>query len=237
MNRLFPSRVCSGVKTLLRTPLPGPNTNTTPTPTPTATTPHRPYSVIPMVVDQTSRGERGYDIFSRLLKDRVICLMGPIDDHVASLVIAQLIFLQSEDAKKPINMYINSPGGVVTAGLCIYDTMQHVSPPVATWCLGQGASMGSLLLCAGHAGMRRALPHARIMVHDPRGGMQGDVTAMRIHYEETQRLKTALEDIYAKHTGLSKGELVRMMERDTFMSAAEALKLGLVDEVCQPLSK
>jgi len=219
MNRLLPPRLCNGIKMLVR---------------PSHT---RPYSVVPMVVEQTSRGERGYDIYSRLLKDRIICLMGPIDDHVASLVIAQMLFLQSEDAEKPINMYINSPGGVVTAGLCIYDTMQHVSPPVSTWCLGQCCSMGSLLLCAGQHGMRHALPHARVMVHDPRGAAEGDVTAFRIQVKEIERLKTSLENIYAKHTGLSTEELVKMMERDTFMSAAEALKMGLIDQVHLPKPK
>ncbi|KAA0196890.1 hypothetical protein HAZT_HAZT011571 [Hyalella azteca] len=161
----------------------------------------RQLGMVPIVIEQTGRGERAYDIFSRLLKERIICIMGPIDDHVASLVIAQLLFLQSESAKKPVHMYINSPGGVVTSGLGIYDTMQYIQPPVATWCVGQACSMASLLLAAGSPGMRHALPHARIMTHQPHGGASGQATDIQIQAEEILRLKSRLNAIYSKHTG------------------------------------
>merc|ERR1712212_1202476 len=187
--------------------------------------------MVPIVIEQTGRGERAYDIFSRLLKERIICIMGPIDDGVASLVIAQLLFLQSENAKKPIHMYINSPGGVVTAGLGIYDTMQYVQPPIATWCVGQACSMGSLLLCAGSHGMRHSLPHSRIMIHQPHGGASGQATDIQIQAEEIQRLKEKLNMIYVKHTGLPLETLAPMMERDKFMGAEEAKQLGLIDTV------
>lgn len=191
----------------------------------------RALGMVPIVIEQTGRGERAYDIFSRLLKERIICIMGPIDDNIASLVIAQLLFLQSDNAKKPIHMYINSPGGVVTAGLGIYDTMQYVQPPVATWCVGQACSMASLLLAAGSPGMRHSLPHARIMIHQPRGGAHGQATDIQIQAEEILRLKDSLNHLYVKHTGLTLEKIVPMMERDKFMSADEAKFIGLIDEV------
>ncbi|XP_066967671.1 ATP-dependent Clp protease proteolytic subunit isoform X1 [Macrobrachium rosenbergii] len=187
--------------------------------------------MVPIVIEQTGRGERAYDIFSRLLKERIICVMGPIDDSIASLVIAQLLFLQSENNKKPIHMYINSPGGVVTAGLGIYDTMQYVQPPIATWCVGQACSMASLLLAAGSPGMRHSLPHSRIMIHQPHGGAQGQATDIQIQAEEIIRLKERLNLIYVKHTGVPLEKIAPMMERDKFMSAEEAKELGLIDEV------
>ncbi len=157
--------------------------------------------MIPIVIEQTGRGERAYDIYSRLLKERIICFMGPVTDDMASIVIAQLLFLQSESDKKPIHMYINSPGGSVTAGLAIYDTMQYIMPPIATWCVGQASSMGSLLLAAGTAGMRHSLPNSRIMVHQPSGGVSGQATDILIHAEEISKLKKQLNLIYVKHTG------------------------------------
>lgn len=187
--------------------------------------------MVPIVIEQTGRGERAYDIFSRLLKERIVCIMGPIDDNIASLVIAQLLFLQSENTKKPIHMYINSPGGVVTAGLGIYDTMQYVQPPIATWCVGQACSMASLLLAAGTNGMRHSLPNARIMVHQPHGGAQGQATDIQIQAEEILRLKEKLNGLFVKHSGLSLEKLAPMMERDKFMSADEAKEMGLIDEV------
>ncbi|KAK8400008.1 hypothetical protein O3P69_003004 [Scylla paramamosain] len=191
----------------------------------------RNLGMIPIVIEQTGRGERAYDIFSRLLKERIVCIMGPIDDNIASLVIAQLLFLQSENTKKPIHMYINSPGGVVTAGLGIYDTMQYVQPPIATWCVGQACSMASLLLAAGSPGMRHSLPNARIMVHQPHGGAQGQATDIQIQAEEILRLKEKLNGLFVKHSGLPLEKLAPMMERDKFMSADEAKDLGLIDEV------
>ena len=158
-------------------------------------------NLVPIVIEQTGRGERSYDIYSRLLKDRIICLMGPVNDYVSSIVVAQLLFLQSESAKKPIHMYINSPGGSVTAGLAIYDTMQYVLPPISTWCVGQACSMGSLLLSAGTQGMRYSLPNARIMVHQPSGGASGQATDILIQAEEITNLKQQLNQIYVKHTG------------------------------------
>ena len=158
-------------------------------------------NLVPIVIEQTGRGERSYDIYSRLLKDRIICLMGPVNDYVSSIVVAQLLFLQSESAKKPIHMYINSPGGSVTAGLAIYDTMQYVLPPISTWCVGQACSMGSLLLAAGTQGMRYSLPNARIMVHQPSGGATGQATDILIQAEEITNLKKQLNQIYVKHTG------------------------------------
>ncbi|KAG7164624.1 ATP-dependent Clp protease proteolytic subunit-like [Homarus americanus] len=191
----------------------------------------RTIGMIPIVIEQTGRGERAYDIFSRLLKERIICIMGPIDDNIASLVIAQLLFLQSENTKKPIHMYINSPGGVVTAGLGIYDTMQYVQPPIATWCVGQACSMASLLLAAGSPGMRHSLPHARIMIHQPHGGAQGQATDIQIQVEEILRLKHRLNNLYVKHTGLALEKIAPMMERDKFMEASEAKDIGLIDQV------
>lgn len=190
-------------------------------------------NLVPIVVEQTGRGERSYDIYSRLLKDRIIMLMGPVNDTISSLIVAQLLFLQSESAKKPIHMYINSPGGSVTAGLAIYDTMQYVHPPIATWCVGQACSMGSLLLAAGSPGMRHSLPNARIMVHQPSGGASGQATDILIHAEEIIKIKRQLNLIYVKHTGRELGFIEDNMERDKFMSPAEALDFGLVDKILE----
>ncbi|XP_066563803.1 ATP-dependent Clp protease proteolytic subunit, mitochondrial [Amia ocellicauda] len=187
--------------------------------------------LIPIVVEQTGRGERAYDIYSRLLRERIICVMGPIDDSVASLVIAQLLFLQSESNNKPIHMYINSPGGVVTAGLAIYDTMQYILNPVSTWCVGQAASMGSLLLAAGTAGMRHSLPNSRIMVHQPSGGARGQATDIAIQAEEILKLKKQINIIYSKHTGQPLDTIEGVMERDRYMSPMEAQDFGLIDKV------
>ncbi|XP_028842635.1 ATP-dependent Clp protease proteolytic subunit, mitochondrial [Denticeps clupeoides] len=187
--------------------------------------------LIPIVVEQTGRGERAYDIYSRLLRERIICVMGPIDDSVASLVIAQLLFLQSESNNKPIHMYINSPGGVVTAGLAIYDTMQYILNPIATWCVGQAASMGSLLLAAGTAGMRHSLPNARIMVHQPSGGARGQATDIAIQAEEILKLKRQINNIYCKHTGQLLETIESVMERDRYMSPMEAQDFGIIDRV------
>ncbi|XP_049416288.1 ATP-dependent Clp protease proteolytic subunit, mitochondrial [Epinephelus fuscoguttatus] len=187
--------------------------------------------LIPIVVEQTGRGERAYDIYSRLLRERIICVMGPIDDTVASLVIAQLLFLQSESNNKPIHMYINSPGGVVTAGLAIYDTMQYILNPISTWCVGQAASMGSLLLAAGTSGMRHSLPNARIMVHQPSGGARGQATDIAIQAEEILKLKRQINNIYAKHTGQLLETIESVMERDRYMSPMEAQDFGLIDRV------
>jgi len=190
-------------------------------------------NLIPMVVEQTARGERSYDIYSRLLKDRIICLMGPVDDYVSSLVVAQLLFLQSESSKKPIHMYVNSPGGSVTAGLAIYDTMQYVLPPISTWCVGQACSMGSLLLAAGSPGMRHSLPNARIMVHQPSGGASGQATDIQIQAEEIIKLKQQLNQIYVKHTGKEMEFIQNSMERDKFMSPAEAKEYGIIDKILE----
>ena len=187
--------------------------------------------LVPMVVEQTNRGERAYDIYSRLLKERIIFVTGVVEDNMASLIVAQLLFLESENPKKEINMYINSPGGVVTAGLSIYDTMQFIRPPVATLCMGQAASMGSLLLAAGEAGMRGALPNARVMVHQPSGGYQGQVTDILIHAREVEGLKRRLNLIYEKHTGRSYEEIENALERDRFLSPEEAKSFGLIDNV------
>lgn len=189
--------------------------------------------LIPIVIEQSGRGERAYDIYSRLLKERIICFMGPVTDELASVVIAQLLFLQSESSKKTIHMYINSPGGSVTAGLAIYDTMQYIVPPIATWCVGQASSMGSLLLTAGSPGMRHSLPHSRIMIHQPSGGVQGQATDILIHAEEISKLKKQINKIYAKHTGKPIEEIERNMERDKFMSAPEALEFGLIDKILE----
>uniref|UniRef100_A0A1B6LN84 ATP-dependent Clp protease proteolytic subunit n=2 Tax=Graphocephala atropunctata TaxID=36148 RepID=A0A1B6LN84_9HEMI len=189
------------------------------------------YALVPIVVEQTGRGERAYDIFSRLLKDRIICVMGPIDDSLSSLVVAQLLFLQSENSKKPVHMYINSPGGSVTAGLGIYDTMQYILPPIATWCVGQACSMASLLLAAGAPGMRHSLPNARIMIHQPSGGVQGQATDIQIQAEEIIKLKKQINNLYVKHTGLSIEKIEANMERDKFMSPADAKDFGIIDEI------
>ena len=188
-------------------------------------------NLVPMVIEQTGRGERSFDIFSRLLKERIIFLNGPVEDMMASLVCAQLLFLESENPGKDIYMYINSPGGVVTSGLAIYDTMQYIRPDVATVCMGQAASMGSLLLTAGAAGKRYSLPHARIMTHQPSGGFQGQATDIEIHAKEIIDLRTRLNKIYEVHSGKTLKQIEKIMERDTFMSPEEALKMGLLDEV------
>jgi len=193
---------------------------------------------VPMVVEQSSRGERAYDIYSRLLKDRIVFIGGPIDDNVANVVIAQLLFLESEDPDKDIHLYINSPGGVVTAGLAIYDTMQYIKPDVSTICLGQAASMGSLLLTAGAKGKRYALPYARIMIHQPSGGAQGQSTDIQIQAREILRLREVGNDILVRHTGQTRDKVVLDTERDSFMSAAEAQIYGLIDEViARPVKK
>ncbi|WP_449241573.1 ATP-dependent Clp endopeptidase proteolytic subunit ClpP [Desulfoscipio gibsoniae] len=187
--------------------------------------------LVPIVVEQTNRGERSYDIYSRLLKDRIVFIGGPIDDNVSNLVIAQLLFLEAEDPEKDINIYINSPGGVVTAGMAIYDTMQYVKPDVSTICLGQAASMGSFLLAAGAPGKRFALPYARIMIHQPLGGVQGQATDIDIHAREILRTKDIINDLLAKHTGQPKDKVARDTERDFFMSAEDAKEYGLIDKV------
>lgn len=186
---------------------------------------------VPMVVEQSGRGERAYDIYSRLLKDRIIFLGGPIDDNVANVVIAQLLFLESEDPDKDIHLYINSPGGVVTAGLAIYDTMQYIKPDVSTICIGQAASMGSVLLAAGAKGKRYALPYSRIMIHQPLGGAQGQSTDIQIQAREILRIRETLNEILSQHTGQSVDKLTEDTERDNFMSALEAKEYGLIDEV------
>jgi ATP-dependent Clp protease, protease subunit len=189
--------------------------------------------LVPMVVEQTARGERAYDIYSRMLKERIIFLMGPVDDHVASLITAQLLFLEAENPDKDIALYINSPGGIVTSGLAIYDTMQYIRPDVATICIGQAASMGSLLLTAGAKGKRFALPHARIMTHQPSGGFQGQATDIEIHAREILQMRQRLNEIYVRHTGRSLTEIEGKMERDTFMSAVQGMEFGLIDEVIE----
>ena len=190
-------------------------------------------TLVPMVVEQSNKGERAYDIYSRLLKERIIFLVGPINDNVASLVTAQLLFLESEDPKKEINLYINSPGGLVTAGLGIYDTMQYIKPDVSTLCIGQAASMGSFLLAAGKKGKRFSLPNSRIMVHQPSAGFHGQATDIQIHAKEILSLKERLNKIYSKHTGKSLEEISDALERDNFMTAEEAKKFGLVDSVVE----
>ncbi len=187
--------------------------------------------LVPMVVEQTARGERSYDIYSRLLKERIIFLTGPVDDAMASLVTAQLLFLESENPTKVISFYINSPGGLVTAGLAIYDTMQYIRPPVSTLCIGQAVSMGSLLLASGESGQRFALPNSRIMIHQPSGGFQGQATDIEIHAREILSLRTRLNDIYVKHTGQPLDVVEKNMERDKFMTGEGAREFGLVDEV------
>jgi len=188
-------------------------------------------SLVPIVVERSNRGERAYDIFSRLLKDRIIFLGDPIEDHVANLVIAQLLFLVAEDPDKDINLYINSPGGVVTAGLAIYDTMQYLKCPVSTICIGQASSMGALLLCAGAKGKRFALPNARIMIHQPLGGVQGQATDIDIQAREILRMRETINDILVRHTGQSMETIRRDTDRDFFMSPEQAREYGLIDEV------
>ena len=188
-------------------------------------------TLIPMVVEQSSKGERAYDIYSRLLKERIIFLVGPVNDNVASLITAQLLFLESENPKKEIYLYINSPGGLVTAGLGIYDTMQYIKPDVSTLCIGQAASMGSFLLAAGQKGKRFSLPNSRIMVHQPSAGFQGQATDIEIHAKEVLALKFRLNEIYSKHTGKSVDEVKIALERDNFMSPETAKEFGLIDQV------
>ena len=190
-------------------------------------------TLVPMVVEQSNKGERAYDIYSRLLKERIIFLVGPINDNVASLVTAQLLFLESEDPKKEINLYINSPGGLVTAGLGIYDTMQYIKPDVSTLCIGQAASMGSFLLAAGKKGKRFSLPNSRIMVHQPSAGFQGQATDIEIHANEVLALKKRLNEIYSKHTGKSVDDIKKALERDNFMTPDIAKDFGLIDEVVE----
>jgi ATP-dependent Clp protease protease subunit len=189
--------------------------------------------LVPMVVEQTAKGERSFDIYSRLLKERIIFLSGQVNDQVSSLIVAQLLFLESEDPKKDIYFYINSPGGIVTSGLAMYDTMQYIRPDVATLCIGQAASMGSLLLTAGAPGKRFCLPNSRIMIHQPSGGYQGQATDIEIHAQETLALKRRLNDIYVKHTGQKLSVIEKSMERDNFMSPEKAKDFGLIDEVIE----
>ena len=190
-------------------------------------------TLIPMVVEQSNRGERAYDIYSRLLKERIIFLVGPVNDTVSTLITAQLLFLESENPKKEISFYINSPGGLVTSGLGIYDTMQYIKPPVSTLCIGQASSMGSLLLAAGEKGKRFSLPNSRIMVHQPSAGYQGQATDIEIHAKEILALKERLNKIYSKHTKKSESEIKKALERDNFMTPNEAKNFGLIDEVVE----
>jgi ATP-dependent Clp protease, protease subunit len=187
--------------------------------------------LIPQVIENTSRGERGFDIYSRLLRERIVFLTGPVEDHMASVIIAQLLFLEAENPKKEVSMYINSPGGVVTSGLAIYDTMQFIRPKVSTLCVGQAASMGSLLLAAGGPGLRFALPNARVMVHQPSGGFQGQASDILRHAEDIMKIKKRLNEIYVKHTGRDYETIENTLDRDHFMSADEAMAFGIVDHV------
>ena len=188
-------------------------------------------ALVPVVVEQTSRGERSFDIFSRLLRERIVFVTGQVEDNMASLIVAQLLFLESENPSKPISMYINSPGGVVTAGMAIHDTMQYIKPRVSTVCVGQAASMGSFLLAAGEPGMRIALPNARIMVHQPSGGARGMASDIEIQAKEILRIRQRMNELYVKYTGRSLAEIEKAMDRDTFLEAEEALKFGIVDKV------
>jgi ATP-dependent Clp protease protease subunit len=193
--------------------------------------------LVPMVVEQTNRGERAYDIYSRLLKERIIFITGPIEDNMSSLLVAQMLFLEAENPKKEISMYINSPGGVVTSGLAVYDTIQFIRPPVSTLCVGQAASMGSLLLSAGAKGLRFALPNARIMVHQPSGGFQGQATDIMLHAQEILNLKKRLNEIYMKHTGQTLKKIEDALERDYFLTAEAAKDFGIVDKVIDKRSE
>ena len=193
----------------------------------------RSLNLVPMVVEQTSRGERAYDIYSRLLKERVVFLVGPVDDYMANVIVAQLLFLESENPDKDINLYINSPGGVVTAGLAIYDTMQFIKPDVSTICVGQAASMGSFLLAAGAKGKRYCLPNSRIMIHQPSGGFQGMASDIAIHAKEILAIKSRLNETLAKHTGRTVEQIERDVDRDNFMNAADAKAYGIVDAVLE----
>jgi ATP-dependent Clp protease, protease subunit len=190
-------------------------------------------ALVPIVIEQTSRGERSFDIYSRLLKERIIFLTGEVEDHMATLIVAQLLFLESENPDKPISMYINSPGGVVTAGLSIYDTMQYIKPEVHTLCIGQAASMGSLLLAAGAPGKRFATPNARIMIHQPSGGFRGQASDIEIHAKEILSLRHRLNEIYVKHTGQKISVIEKAMDRDNFMPAAAAKDFGLIDDIVE----
>ncbi len=194
-------------------------------------------TLVPMVIEQTARGERSFDIYSRLLKERIIFMIGPVNDHVSSLICAQLLFLESENPNKDIAFYINSPGGVVTSGLAMYDTMQYIKSPVSTVCIGQAASMGSLLLTAGAKDKRYSLPNSRIMVHQPSGGAQGQATDIEIHAREIIRIKQRLNEIYVKHTGRKIAEIAAALERDNFMTADEAKTFGLIDHVVEQRPK
>lgn len=189
--------------------------------------------LVPMVVEQSSKGERSYDIYSRLLKERIIFVSGPVQDQMSTLIVAQLLFLEAEDPKKDIFLYINSPGGIVTSGLAIYDTMQYIKPDVCTLCIGQAASMGSLLLSAGAAGKRFSLPNSRIMIHQPSGGYQGQATDIEIHARETLALKKRLNEIYVKHTGQDLAHVEKSMERDNFMTPQTAMEFGLIDKIIE----
>jgi len=191
----------------------------------------RALNLVPMVVEQTSRGERAYDIYSRLLKERVVFLVGPVDDHTANVIVAQLLFLESENPDKDINLYINSPGGSVSAGLAIYDTMQFIKPDVSTMCVGQAASMGAMLLTAGAKGKRYCLPHSRVMIHQPLGGYQGQATDIEIHTREILKIRSQLNDLLAFHSGQSVETIAHDTERDNFMSPQEAKEYGLIDEL------
>lgn len=191
----------------------------------------RALNLVPMVVEQTSRGERAYDIYSRLLKERVVFVVGPIEDQAANLIVAQLLFLESENPDKDINLYINSPGGSVSAGLAIYDTMQYIRPDVSTMCVGQAASMGALLLAAGSKGKRFCLPHSRVMIHQPLGGFQGQATDIDIHAREILKVRAQLDQVLSRHTGQSVETIARDTERDNFMGPSEALAYGLVDQI------
>lgn len=193
----------------------------------------RNINLVPIVVEQSGRGERSYDIFSRLLKERIICLMGPINDDVASLIIAQLLFLQSESTKKPIHMYINSPGGVVTSGLGIYDTMRYVSCPIHTWAVGQCASMASLLLAAGTPGLRHSLPHSRVMIHQPLGSASGQASDILIHTQEILNIRKTLYGLYVKHTNLTEQQVTEYLERDKFINAETAKEYGIIDLILE----
>ena len=194
-------------------------------------------ALVPMVVEQTSRGERSYDIYSRLLKERVIFIVGQIEDHMANLIIAQLLFLKSENSEKEIHLYINSPGGVVTAGMAIYDTMQFIKPKVSTLCIGQAASMGAVLLAGGEKGMRYALPHSRVMIHQPLGGFQGQASDIDIHAKEILKIREELNKVLANHSGQSLKTISKDTDRDNFMDAETAMKYGLIDEVLNSRSK
>ncbi len=191
----------------------------------------RALNLVPMVVEQTSRGERAYDIYSRLLKERVIFLVGPVDDQVANLIVAQFLYLESENPQKDIHLYINSPGGVISAGLAIYDTMQFIQPDVSTMCIGQAASMGALLLAAGAKGKRYCLPHSRVMIHQPMGGTQGQASDIEIHTREILKIRSELNEILAHHSGQSVKKIAKDTDRDNFMGSAEAMEYGLIDKV------